>query len=292
MTIYRASATFHAHSYTPLGELPEVLKRLLTHFPRADENSLVHDAYRLSEETISLLENLPNVGDPLPTTWLNIELEKRSPVNVPYRLLVNPLLLRPELAVLPNEDEPELAKWTRTPFIGKSGFTTAQVGEQEVARSGFATLAIEGYWHYQRSSDIARLKEEGTPEGVKVIEQVRRDITAFLEVISPYYAFVSNCSDYPLWHTGPLTHFPPPTPWRYLWSFMSYGPELSAEIGRSKLLSTPAVRLEEHGNRIDIQPLTWLTRPVERPKMREHERAHAVCDHLGLQLSFEAIANS
>lgn len=288
------SANFHLHSYLPLEDLPKVLKRFLTHFPRADEDSLVHDVYRLSEETLVLLENLPNVEDPLPTTWLNIELEKRSPVNVPYRLLVDPLLLCPEL-MTQDTSKPSLTDWSRTPFKCNSGHNTASAGERAVARSGFTTLAIEGYWYYRVPQDMAQLKEGGTPEGIEIIEQVRRDIMAFLDILSPYYAFISSEEDYGLWHPGPITQFPPPAPWRYLWSLMSYGPELIAEIGRSKLLSTPAVRLEEHGNRIDIQPLTWLTYLYEnehrytheRPQITNKERARLTCDYLGLQLPFD-----
>lgn len=290
------SANFHLHSYLPLEDLPKVLKRFLTHFPPADEDTArIYEHQRLSAETHALLERLPDVDNPLPTTWLDIALQKRSPVDVHYHLLVDPLLLRPKTPVLEDKNESGLRGWTHMKFVGRGGFSTARAGELEVAHSGFATLAIEGHWHYRIPRDVAQSKEEGTPENVEIIEQVRHDIMAFLDVLSPYYAFLSHEDDYELWHPGPITHFPPPAPWRYLWSLMSYGSELSAEIGRSKLLSTPAVRLEEHGNRIDIQPLTWLTHLYEnerqymheRPKITNKERARLTCDHLGLQLPYD-----
>jgi hypothetical protein len=130
-------------------------------------------------------------------------------------------------------------------------------------------------------------------EDLKRFEKVDVMLHSVIEILEPYYAFITSAREMDYVPKFDPSMFPPVEPWQYCWRMFVYGQELVAKLGRDYLLQTPAFYVKELKNgAIWIQPTDeryrdWVS--VESVTLSEAQRDHyreAVRSHLQIMTPF------
>ena len=186
---------------------------------------------------------------------------------------------RKRLTALSARDESQeltssaLTNATQT-YEGKHGFSSAQPNQRSLAEAGWVVATLEGF---VITDDYAR-RVGMNPDTIR--SEQRDAVLALLNELDLYFAFSANQDDYELWHEGPIIRFPPEEPWRYLWSFTVFGPELVGEIGRTSLMNAPATEIHSSGNSVALQAFDYCFHPREIAAPNYHERELRACELL------------
>lgn len=157
------------------------------------------------------------------------------------------------------------------PYEGDSGYSTAAAGQPTLAEAGrFVVAALNGQviWRPRDGDETAGVHAETQRKAL------RSFLLGWLDRVQPTYAFITNQEDFQLWHEGDMAQFPPPDPWRYVWSLMVYGTQLAREGGLPGTVLTDlhgvvALSAVTPGGLAVIQPFDFLLHPHEQHRLAD-----------------------
>ena len=291
---------FHIFAYLPYEDHQALLEHLVAQFGTPPATPGYRDYLKVPANFLKRLtrgiytdfvEHGPNRARPLATAVAAGEgVHQRFTLELAGSF--SPELRRLSgLSMRNKEQEPALATLTGAlqTYAGNHGFSSAQPNQLELAEAGFVVVTFEGF---VITNDYAR--QQGR-DGDAMREEQRTALLDMLRILKPDFAFSANEDDYELWHMGPIAYFPPVDPWRYLWSFMVFGPKCVSVVGRSTLMSAPATEIYSLGDAIFLQSFDYLFHPLENNHVDYREREACACEllkHLGVTLPYTTFVSA
>ena len=201
---------------------------------------------------------------------------------------------RKRLAELPVRSEAQekmldtLSNATQT-YVGDHGFSSAQPNQLSLAKEGWVVITLGSF---VITDDHAR---RGGRDGDEMHREQRNALFEILSTLEPDFAFSANEDDYELWHEGSIEYFPPLEPWRYLWSFVVFGPERVRMVGRETLMSAPATEVYPLDDVVVLQAFDYLFHPREQDGVNYRERERQACElmkYLGVALPYTTFVSA
>lgn len=158
--------------------------------------------------------------------------------------------------------------------------------------------ADKGLFYCKTEGSEPSNERDGTKrreEDLERFEKVDVMLSSVIEILEPYYAFITSSREMDYVPKFDPSFFPPVEPWKYCWRMFVYGRDLVSRLGREHLLHTPAFLVKEFNNgAIWIQPTDERYRDdvsVEpRTPLSEAERLNyrkAVRSYLNLDEPFD-----